>query len=54
MTLVFSKSKQGTAHKPALVTNVVTPATNVIAYLSYNMISRLANSTNCGKCSGAK
>ena len=53
MTLVFSKSKQGTAHKP-LVTNVVTPATNVIAYLSYNMISRLANSTNCGKCSGAK
>lgn len=51
MTLVFSKSKQGTAHK---VTNVVTTAPNVIAYLSYNMISRLANSTNCGKCSGAK
>lgn len=50
MTLVFSKSKQGTAHKPALVT----PAPNVIAYLSYNMISRLANSKNCGKCSGAK
>lgn len=50
MTLVFSKSKQGTAHKPALVT----PVTNVIAYLSYNMISRLANSKNCGKCSGAK
>jgi hypothetical protein len=52
MTLVFSKSKQGTAHKP-----VVTPAmtTNAaVAYLSYNMISRLANSKNCGKCSGAK
>jgi hypothetical protein len=51
MTLVFSKSKQGTAHKP-----VVTPVTNVaaVAYLSYNMISRLANSKNCGKCSGAK
>jgi hypothetical protein len=51
MTLVFSKSKQGTAHKP-----VVTPAitSNAIAYLSYNMISRLANSKNCGKCSGAK
>jgi hypothetical protein len=50
MTLVFSKSKQGTAHKP-----VVTPVTNAaVAYLSYNMISRLANSKNCGKCSGAK
>jgi hypothetical protein len=51
MTLVFSKSKQGTAHKflaaPAITSSAV-------AYLSYNMISRLANSKNCGKCTGAK
>ena len=53
MTLVFSKSKEGTAH-PIVVTPAITTTTLVVANLSYDMIDRLANSKKCGRCSGAK
>jgi len=49
MPLVFSKSTQGTVHPKRVVVPVI--KTNNVAYLSYNMIDRLANSTKCGRCS---
>ena len=49
---MFSKSKEGTVHK--VVTTTTTAAAATTSGLSYNMIDRLANSTKCGKCRGAK
>ncbi len=48
---MFSKSKEGTVHK---VVTTTTAAAATTSGLSYNMIDRLANSTKCGKCRGAK
>ena len=50
-SLVFSKSKEGTVHKVVTTTKI----NQTITFgLSYNMIDRLANSSKCGKCRGAK
>ncbi len=51
-SLVFSKSKEGTVHK-VFTTTITINQTNTSG-LSYNMIDRLANSSKCGKCRGAK
>ena len=52
-SLVFSKSKEGTVHKVVTTTIIIQTNTNTSG-LSYNMIDRLANSSKCGKCRGAK
>ena len=53
MPLIFSKSTEGTVHKkPSIIT--ANPNTIVASDLTYNMIDRLANSTKCGRCKGAK
>jgi hypothetical protein len=49
-SLVFSKSKEGTVIKVVTTTTTITNTSG----LSYNMIDRLANSSKCGKCRGAK
>ena len=49
-SLIFSKSQEGTVLKVVPVKPSVVSSSG----LSYNMIDRLANSTKCGKCRGAK
>jgi hypothetical protein len=50
-SLIFSKSQEGTVLKVVPVKPSVVVSSSG---LSYNMIDRLANSTKCGRCRGAK